>query len=123
MIRIIIEEGNTRLEVDAELVEGPTADAIMECLPIESEVKTWGDEIYFDTGIEAPVMDATLQVDVGDIAYWPEGKCLCIFFGPTPESYDARPVPASEVVIVARTTIDPFLLREITPGATVTVSR
>jgi len=100
-------------DFEAGFLENATAKKILENLPIESRVKTWGDEIYFDTGIDAPSEGATLNVNVGDIAYWPEGKCLCIFFGPTAISKADKPVPASEVVIVGRTSASPDFLREI----------
>ena len=44
-----------------------------------------------------------MSVRAGDIAYWPQGKCLCIFFGPTPASTTEEPVPASPVVVVGQT--------------------
>lgn len=114
--KIKIESKDARIEFDIEFFTNPTAIKISKSLPILSKVKTWGDEIYFDTGITAPVHDTTLDVAVGDIAYWPAGKCLCIFFGPTPASSGDRPVPASEVVIVGKTSVDPAKLRKAKPG-------
>ncbi|OIN97785.1 hypothetical protein AUJ66_02185 [Candidatus Desantisbacteria bacterium CG1_02_38_46] len=110
-------------DVSAEFLENDTAEKILENLPIESKVKTWGDEIYFDTGIDAPSKDATLDVSVGDIAYWPEGKCLCIFFGPTAISKTEKPVPASEVVIIGKTSAKPEFLRKIKSGTKIRVEK
>jgi hypothetical protein len=84
-------------------------------------VKTWGDEIYFDTEIVAPVQEATMNVAVGDIVYWPNGRCLCIFFGPTPASSHDKPVPASEVVIIGKSSLDPVMLRRVKPGFNIIV--
>lgn len=85
-----------------EFNNSPAAKKIAECLPVESIVSTWGDEIYFDTGISAPRDGETMDLNIGDIAYWPGGKCLCVFFGPTPASKGNKPVPASNVVVIGR---------------------
>ena len=102
-------------------IKNSTTEKISKSLPIDSKVNTWGDEIYFDTGITAPSEDATTDVEVGDIAYWPEGKCLCIFFGRTPASSSDKPVPASEVVIVGRTDLNPEVLRKVKAGSKIRV--
>lgn len=121
MKRIRIESAKTQIDLTVDALDNPTAGKISASLPIESRAKTWGDEIYFDTGIAAPVQDATLDVEVGDIAYWPQGKCLCIFFGRTPVSSSDKPVPASEVVIVGKVSVQPELLREVKSGAKIRV--
>lgn len=96
-----------------EFNNSPAAKKIAECLPVESIVSTWGDEIYFDTGISAPRDGETMDLNIGDIAYWPGGKCMCIFFGPTPASKGEKPVPASNVVVIGRTNADPEELRTV----------
>lgn len=107
---------------DGELNNSPAAKKIAENLPLESEVNTWGDEIYFDIGITAPKDGQTMDTEVGDIGYWPQGKCLCVFFGPTPASSGGKPVPASHVVIVGKTKATPETLRTIKDGEKITVS-
>ncbi len=93
-----------------------TAEEIFKNLPISSSVSTWGDEIYFDIGFKASAQGATMEVAVGDVAYWPQGKCLCVFFGPTPASTTPLPVPASPVVIVGKTECSPSELKTIQLG-------
>ncbi len=90
-----------------------TAKAIYEKLPIISRVNTWGDEIYFDIRLKLPSENPTLDVRIGDIAYWPEGSCMCIFFGPTPVSTNKNPKPASEVTVIGDTSADIKLLKFI----------
>ena len=80
------------LSFKAELNDSPTSKAIWEQLPIESQVSTWGEEIYFEIPVEMPQEpDAQQIVSVGDLGYWPVGQAFCIFFGPTPVSTDERP--------------------------------
>ena len=66
----------------AELNESPTAAAIWEQLPVESQVNTWGEEIYFEIPVDMPQeADARDILSVGELGYWPVGRAFCIFFG------------------------------------------
>jgi hypothetical protein len=110
------------INFEAEFNDTQTAKEVIQSLPITSTVSTWGDEIYFDIGVKCSPQNATMDVGVGDIAYWTQGHCLCVFFGPTPSSDNEKPVPASPVVIVGKTNADSNSLRKIKGGATITVS-
>ena len=105
----------------AEFNRGQTANEILKNLPIDSKVSRWGDEIYFETSITAACQDATSDVAVGDVAYWPEGRCICVFFGPTPASKADKPVPATPVVIIGKTATSPDELRKIQAGNSIRV--
>jgi hypothetical protein len=74
-------------------------------LPLEVKMSRWGDEYYGSVDLDIPE-DATARelMDVGEIAYWPPGRALCIFFGRTPVSTDERPRAASAVLPVGRVT-------------------
>lgn len=85
MPRISITAGEVTLS--AELNNSDTAARIAAALPIEATVNRWGDEIYFEIPVSATAQADTRQdVEIGDLAYWPPGKALCLFFGPTPVS-------------------------------------
>ena len=60
---------------------------IWEACPIKSIINTWGNEIYFDTKINT-IIDKTAKniISKGEIAFWVEGACIAIGFGPTPIS-------------------------------------
>jgi len=109
-------------EFEAEFNDCPAAKVISGKLPIRSRVNTWGDEIYFDIGIACPRRGETTSVKAGDVGYWPQGQCLCVFFGPTPASSGPDPVPASAVVIVGRTNAPADLLKSIRDGEYISVS-
>jgi hypothetical protein len=114
-LKIVTKSAGT---LTAELTgENPeTAKAVISKLPIEGRANTWGDEIYFtipvDTGEESP----KAVVEIGDIAYWPPGRALCLFFGPTPASRGADIRPASPVNVFAKVTGDPKLLKLVPAG-------
>ena len=94
--KIQITIGN--LGMEAELTESETAHALWEALPIRGAANVWGEEIYFQVPVEAPLEDsAREEMEVGEIAYWPPGSAFCIFFGRTPASVDEAPRAASAV--------------------------
>ena len=79
-----------------------TANAIKNILPFKSIVKTWGEEIYFEIPIKESLdleNDAKDIINVGEIAYWIEGKCIAIGYGKTPIS------KVNEIKLAARTNI------------------
>ncbi|MCP4651346.1 MAG: hypothetical protein GY853_14860 [PVC group bacterium] len=99
---------------EAELQKHLLAQSIFKRLPLDSTTVIWGDEIYFKTKLDVPVVgQSTTDLRVGDIVFWPEGKCICIFFGPTPMSDSEKPVPASPVIIIGKTVHSPEELRKI----------
>ncbi len=57
-------------------------------------------------------------VDAGDLAYWLDGRCFCIFFGPTPASTGSEIRPASPVNLLGRLKSDPKLWKKVEPGST-----
>lgn len=112
-----------KIELKGEVFEGTltdefspkTVDKIVESLPIESEVMTWGDEVYFDVPVEMEEENAKAVVSKGDVGYWPEGRTLCIFYGKTPLSEsEENIIPASAVNIVGRIN-EPDRLKRIEP--------
>jgi len=109
------------IEFEAEFNSSKTSKAIYDKLPIESTVDAWGDEIYFDIGLKLLNEHPTFSVKIGDIAYWPKGQSMCIFFGPTPISKGQAPRPASEVNIIGRTTCQPEVLKNIKAGAKIRI--
>jgi hypothetical protein len=119
---ITISVNDIRLE--AELGTSATAVEILQALPFESIVNTWGDEIYFTIPVAVQQEhDARAEVDIGELAYWPMGKAFCIFFGPTPVSRDEKPRAYSPVNVFGRVLGDATALKEITNGARIRVNR
>jgi len=70
----------------AALNETETAQAVFNALPLHAQGNIWGKEIYFDSGIIAPLIEPKEVLDVGDLAYWPPMRAFCLFYGPTPAS-------------------------------------
>ena len=100
---------NIRLEMDSSL-SPKTYQAILDHLPVKVKMNRWGDELYTDpTEIDAKAEEnAKTEVNKLDFAYWPEGKALCLFFGPTPISKDGKILAYSPVNVVGKI-LDPLL--------------
>ena len=111
------------VEVTAELNDSATAELIWNALPIEASGSTWGDEIYFRTSIEDQERDSQEVVDMGDVAFWPPGQALCLFFGPTPMSRGDEIRPASAVNVVGKIEGDPTVLKSVPSGSRVLVEQ
>jgi hypothetical protein len=109
------------VSVVAELNDSKTAAAIAAALPIEAKAETWGDEIYFDTGLSLRGESPKEVVALGDLGYWPPGQAFCIFFGPTPMSRGDEIRPASAVNVVGRITGDPRVFTRVRAGTRVRI--
>ena len=120
-IRITIEDAD--LTFKARLRDTVTAQSILDLLPFKGQAQLWGDEIYFDIPLNLDLEpDASADVAVGDLGYWPAGPAFCIFFGPTPASTDATPRAYSPVNIFGRIEGDHSTLKATPEGAIVRVA-
>jgi hypothetical protein len=98
-----------------------TARQIARSLPIEARASRWGDEIYFGVAVAAGEENPREVVAVGDLAYWPPGRAVCVFFGPTPASVGDEVRPASPVNVVGRVVGDATLFRRVRDGEQVKI--
>lgn len=113
-----------QLSFPAELNDTPTARAIWQRLPLESQVNTWGEEIYFEIPIDMAQESGAVEVlSVGDLGYWSVGRAFCIFFGPTPVSTDQHPRAYSPVNLLGRILGDCARLKSIQSGVVVRLER
>ena len=80
-----------------------TANSFLEKLPFSLELYVWGDEIYTD---ESPIKEkeenAKPLVELNDVAYWPSGKAICLFYGRTPIGKKDEIKPYSPVNVVGK---------------------
>ena len=100
-----------------------TVDEITRILPIKARASTWGDEIYFPIKVEVKTENSQPIVDKGDIAYWPPGDSLCIFFGLTPSSKGDEIKPASPVNVVGKILADSTVFKKVKNGDEVLIDK
>ncbi len=103
-IKALFPDIDREISIELDDSRSPkTVQAILEKLPVEINITKWGDELYTErTQISANEENAKREVDYLDVAYWPEGNALCLFYGPTPISRDGQILAYSPVNIVGR---------------------
>lgn len=103
-IKALFPDIDREISIELDDSRSPkTVQAILEKLPVEINITKWGDELYTErTQISANEENAKKEVDYLDVAYWPEGNALCLFYGPTPISTDGQILAYSPVNIVGR---------------------
>ena len=121
MSRVRFDFGTVQL--DAELLNTPTAKAIAAALPITASAMTWGEEVYFEIPVEvAREKDARAVVTPGELAYWPDGNAIAIGFGRTPISKGDECRLASPCNIWAKALGDVKSLKSVRAGTKIKVT-
>lgn len=120
-MQVLIRFGS--YSVEAEIYDTPTGKAVLETLPLTRNVIKWGQEIFFEVPASASLENgARAEVEIGDLAYWPNMPAFCIFFGPTPVSPNGKPRAASSVNVFGRLLkIEADQLDKVPEGENVTV--
>jgi hypothetical protein len=89
--------------VETEWNDTPTARRLLAALPFSGSGSYWGQEFYFSVPASSEYEpDATDVVEPGTVAFWVDGSCLCLFWGPTPASKGNECRAASKVNLVGR---------------------
>ncbi|MGI0064206.1 MAG: cyclophilin-like fold protein [Nitrosopumilaceae archaeon] len=109
------------LELD-DVIAPKTIKAFLDCLPLTVEINLWGEELYTDEiPVAVGIENAKSLVDLMDVAYWPPGKAICLFFGPTPIGKKGEIKPYSPVNVIGKIKDeDKRFLRDIRDGMMVT---
>jgi len=112
---------NIELELD-DYYSPKTVKSFLESLPFTVGTNLWGDEIYTD---ESPINvgeeNAKPIVELFDVAFWPTGKAICLFYGPTPIGNKNEIKPYSPVNIIGKILHpDMKILTELKNGTKVT---
>jgi hypothetical protein len=122
--KLLVESDNLG-ELEAEILDHnpKTAEAILKNLPFEGIANVWGEEIYFNVPGEIEEENSQQEMEIGDIAFWPMGNAICIFFGPTPVSDSKKPKAYSPVNLFAKIVGDTSPLKKVRDGEIVRIKK
>ena len=114
--------------IDLELDDSnspKTVKSFLNNLPFTVGIHLWGEEIYTD---ESPIVveeeNSKPLVNLFDVAYWPSGKAICLFFGPTPIGNKNEIKPYSPVNVIGKiSNTEKKILSELKDGIKVTFQK
>src|SRR5712692_2765135 len=93
---------NIELELDDKIAP-KTVRSFLDCLPLNVGINVWGEELYTDeTPVDVRPENSKSLVQLMDVAYWPQGRAICLFFGPTPIGAKDEIKPYSPVNIMGK---------------------
>lgn len=115
---------NIILELD-DKTSPKTVKSLLDSLPFSVGINLWGEEIYTDeTPITMTEENAKPVVELNDVAYWPTGKAICLFYGPTPIGKKGEIKPYSPVNVIGKIiTPDKSILSKIKDGTIVSFKK
>ena len=120
----ITELENITIELD-DAGSPKTCTSFLESLPFSVTAHIWGEEIYTDESpITQPEENAKGLVNLNDVAYWPNGKAICLFFGPTPIGKKGEIKPYSPVNVIGKIiNPDKNILSKMIEGTVITFDK
>ena len=109
-------------EVTANLRDTPTAKQLLGVLPCDARAHTWGDEVYFEMPLRAPLEpDARQVVDPGTVCFWVDGSALALPYGPTPVSKGAECRLVTRCNVLGKIEGEPRRLQQVKQGMAIRV--
>ena len=109
---------NLTIEGELRSVSSPRViERILASMPIHSRIHLWKKEFYFEIGIKMGLEKAVSSCKAGDIAYWPQGDAVCLFFD--------EMIPYSKVSPIGRFSLSDFneVFKQIRSGTSITMQQ
>jgi len=121
-----IIRGLESITIELDDINSPkTCASFLKSLPFSVNAHIWGEEIYTDESpITQPEENAKDLVSLNDITYWPAGKAICLFFGPTPIGKKGEIKPYSPVNIIGKIiNADKSVIKNFKEGTKITFQK
>ena len=122
-VRTEVKIGVGDVEAKAWLNGADTAREVLEALPLASTVSLWGGEVYFPVPVDRELRNGRGTVSLGDIAYWPAGRSICIFLGGTPLSRGGSIRPLTPVEVIGGLEVSERFVGRVRQGERITMRR
>ena len=120
-IKVTIPDTPTiHLELN-EMNSPKTVAVFLDNLPFSVAIHLWGEEIYTDESpIDVSEENSKPLVELNDVVYWPTGKAICLFFGPTPIGKIGEIKPYSPVNVIGKIMTSKDVLSKVKEGTEAT---
>lgn len=92
-----------------------TVEAILKVLPVEGYAAVWKEEVYFNIPVSVGAEKPKSRVETGDLAYWPMGSAICIFYG--------KSQPYSPVNVIGKIIENLEVFKKVKEGVKITLTR
>lgn len=108
VIAKIPNSDNIILELDDSLAP-KTVSLFLKHLPFELDANIWGQgNLHQSHSIFCTAGECKGVVELFDVAFWPTGNAICLFYGPTPIGINGEIKPYSPVSVIGRI-IEPYV--------------
>lgn len=103
-MRVIGKIGKNEIILEIDDSSSPnTAKEFLKKIPFDVGINVWGEELYTDkTPLTQKEENSVSVVSLNDVAYWPPGNAICLFFGPTPLGTPDQIKPYSPVNVIGK---------------------
>ena len=108
-------------KIELQFNDTETAKFIYQGGPYQAQAQLYGEEVYFSIPTRYEQEEPVSFVEKGDVAYWPPGQAICLFFGPTPDSQGDTIKQASDVTHIGKMIGELSILKVVQPGDLVTL--
>lgn len=102
--KILLQFDDKSITLELDDSDSPkTVESFLNSLPFDATLNVWGEEIYTSSSpINVGLENAKSPVNLNDVAYWPTGKAICLFYGETPMGKKGEITPASPVNVIGK---------------------
>ena len=102
--KILVQFDDKSITLELDDSHSPkTVESFLNSLPFDTTLNVWGEEIYTSSSpINVGLENAKSPVNLNDVAYWPTGKAICLFYGETPMGKKGEITPASPVNVIGK---------------------
>lgn len=102
--KILVQFDDKSITLELDDSDSPkTVESFLNSLPFGATLNVWGEEIYTSSSpINVGLENAKSPVNLNDVAYWPTGKAICLFYGETPMGKKGEITPASPVNVIGK---------------------
>lgn len=107
------ENGKHYGQFCVNLEDNEITKKIWESLPVGYRLCYWGDSLWIQLPLEISQEPKEIDVEAGDVVYWPTGQQIHIYYGKTPISKGDNPELFGPAFNLGKLVEDPNSFKEL----------